>query len=114
MVGSSYELDDPDTLITEGPTRLNSLAEDAQAASDYAMEHIMIPSGELGLVYGYLVEACTRVATAISGNALVLWTRMEESATAMKAAGEDYAGLEESEAARIDATYSPEYSFGQD
>ncbi|WP_016700432.1 hypothetical protein [Actinoalloteichus spitiensis] len=114
MAGSGYELDDPDTLITEGPTRLNSLAEDAQTASDYAMEHIMVTADELGLVYGYLVEFCTQVATAISGNALVLRSRMEESAAAMKAAGEDYAGMEESEAARIDATYSPEYSFDRD
>ncbi|AUS78464.1 hypothetical protein C1701_08885 [Actinoalloteichus sp. AHMU CJ021] len=114
MAGSGYELDDPDTLITQGPTLLNSLAEDANTASEYAMEHIMVKSEELGLVYGSLVEFCTQVATAISGNALVLRSRMEESATAMKAAGEDYAGLEESEAARIDATYSPEHSFDQD
>ncbi|AOS65444.1 type VII secretion target [Actinoalloteichus hymeniacidonis] len=111
MSESDYQLDDPNTLINTGHDILADHAEHATAASEYIMEHVMVSSGELGLVFGAFTEACTQLATNLSGNYLWLSTLMTESAAELRSAGEQYAETETTEARRLDESYSGQYRF---
>ncbi|MDA3647728.1 hypothetical protein LZ318_36855 [Saccharopolyspora indica] len=108
---ADYSLENPGRLTNWGHGVLKQLSEEADVASQYTNEHIKTTEGESFGIFATFVEQLTTTTQSLNDVSSALVRLMRDSANEIKAAGEEYEAVDESNAAELDSSYSPEYDF---